>query len=383
MECRKRYYEDCHLQRFTAEVQSCAAISGGYAVTLDATAFYPGGGGQACDTGTLGGARVREVWEAEGRILHLCDRPLEPGDTVEGQIDYDARFDRMQQHTGEHILSGILFQRFGIHNVGFHMGAETVSVDFDGTVPESALPDVLAQCNRAIWENLPVLCSYPTQEELPKIPYRAKRALPWPVRIVEIPGYDCCACCGVHVARTGEIGLLHIFSQVKLRGGVRMEIACGRKALALLCRCFDQNRLVSQAFSVPMTQTGAAADQMNALLEAEKYRSTGLEMRVFDAIAAVYAGSGDVVHFEPSLNGASLRALAQRIAARCGGIAAVFSGSDADGYGFCLMGGADLRPMEKEMAAALNGRGGGRPECQQGTLRATRAEIEGFFAARK
>lgn len=249
METRKLYYEDSHLSRFTSAVLSCAKAADGWEVTLAATAFYPEGGGQAGDTGTLNGVRVRGTREREGAVIHLCEAPLEAGAAVTGVIDYDLRFARMQQHSGEHIVSGILNRRYGCHNTGFHMGADVITIDFDGVIPPQVLPEIETEANGAVWQNLPVGCWYPSPEELPAIPYRSKKALAWPVRIVEIPGYDCCACCGTHVAATGEIGLIKLLSAVSFRGGTRIEMACGSQALALLNAVFDQNRQVSQAFS--------------------------------------------------------------------------------------------------------------------------------------
>ena len=199
METRKLYYEDCHLSRFSGQVLSCEQTDKGWEVILDATLFYPEGGGQACDLGTLNGVRVSDVQEKGEQVVHLCENPLPVGETVEGEIDYRRRFLLMQQHSGEHILSGVIHRRYGYHNTGFHMGSEDITVDFDGVIPPEDLPEIEAEVNRAVWENIPIRCWYPSPEELPNVFYRTKKALPWPVRIVEVPGYDSCACCGVHV----------------------------------------------------------------------------------------------------------------------------------------------------------------------------------------
>ena len=377
----KLYYRDCHLAQFRASVTGCTPTEKGYQVTLDATAFYPEGGGQACDLGTLGGVRVLDVQERDGEILHLCDGALQVGDQVDGAIDDARRFDLMQQHTGEHIVSGIIHRRFGYHNTGFHMGADVTTIDFDGIIPVEALAEIEAEANGALWKDLPVRCWYPSPEELPTVSYRTKRALPWPVRIVEIPGYDCCACCGVHTAATGEVGLIKLFSAVGFRGGTRMELVCGRRALDMLNLAFAQNTQVSQAFSAKWTETGTAAAKMNEALAAEKYRAIGLQRRLIAGIAQRYDNCGNVVHFEPGLDAGLLRELADAIAQRCGGIAAVFSGDDRTGYGFCILARTgDLRPLGKAMTQSLSGRGGGRADAQQGRVNASRAQIETFFA---
>ena len=377
---RKLYYEDCHLARFTARVTGCDSCAKGYEVTLDATAFYPEGGGQACDLGILGGAAVLDVRERGEEIVHLCTEALEVGREVEGVIDYARRFDLMQQHTGEHIVSGIIHRRYGFHNVGFHIGDHTIQIDFDGVVPAQELSKIEEEANRALWANLDVKCWYPSEEELPHVFYRTKKALPWPVRIVEVPGFDSCACCGTHVAKTGEIGLVRLFSIVGLRGGCRIEMACGGRALELLNWAYEQNRLVSQAFSAKIFETGAAAQRMNEALAAEKFRTAGLQKKLFAITAGNYVNYGDVLHFEDSLEPALVRELADAIAETCGGRAAVFSGTDETGYSYCLATRAgDLRQFGKEMNAALSGRGGGKPNFLQGSVKAQKAEITEFF----
>lgn len=377
---RKLYYEDCHLERFSAVVTDCVREGEHWLVRLDRTAFYPEGGGQACDLGTLGSVPVYDVQERGEDVVHFCGGALEVGAVVEGVVDYSRRFDLMQQHTGEHIVSGIINRRYGYHNVGFHMGADVITIDFDGAVPASALPEIEAEANGFVWKNLPVECFYPSQEELPHTRYRSKRQLPWPVRIVRIPGADSCACCGVHVARTGEVGLVKLFSVMGLRGGSRIEMACGGRAMDMLNQAYDQNRQVSQAFSAKITEIGAAARKMNELLGAEKFRAAGLQRRIFGGIAEGYAGSGDVLHFEPELDSVMIRELADGIADRITGTAAVFSGGDGAGYGFCLVTRqGDLRELCRRMTGSLGGRGGGKPGFQQGRVMATRAEIEAFF----
>ncbi len=377
---RKLYYEDCHLSRFSAKVTGCVETQNGYWITLDQTAFYPEGGGQPGDQGILGGVVVLDTQEQGEEVAHLCELPLPVGDTVDGIIDYARRFDLMQQHSGEHIVSGIVHARYGFHNVGFHMGADMITIDFDGVIPVDDLAEIEDEVNAAVWQDLPLHIWYPGEEELPTVGYRTKRALPWPVRIVEVPGFDKCACCGVHVATTGEIGLVKLFSMVKFHQGVRLEMACGKRALDYLSAVYNQNRQVSQTFSAKILETAAAARKMSDALAAEKYKVVGLQRRLFDGIANSYVNSGDVIHLEPGLEPALVRELADRIAGVCGGMAGVFSGSDAEGYSFCLaIRDGDLRQLCKDLTAALGGRGGGKPNFQQGQLKGTEADIRRFF----
>ena len=381
METRKLYYEDCLLREFTAEVLSCEKCEKGFAVILSATAFYPEGGGQACDLGTLGESRVLDVQEREEAVVHYCDCPLETATTVTGVIDWQRRFDLMQQHTGEHMVSGVIHKRYGWHNVGFHVGSEVVTIDFDGIVPQEDLPAIEAEVNAGIWADLAVRCWYPSPEELPNVGYRTKKQLPWPVRVVEIPGFDKCACCGVHTERTGQVGLVKLFTSVGCRGGSRLEMACGRRALEMLNQVFDQNRQVSQAFSAQIFETGAAARRMNETLEQEKLLYGALQKKLFRFVAESHVNYGDVVHFEEGLDSVQIRELADAIADSCGGFAAVFSGSEETGYGYAIVTRAgDLRPLGKAMNAALSGRGGGKPIFQQGRVLASKKRIEEFFS---
>ncbi len=371
---RKLYYEDCHLREFTARVVSCEAAPKGWEVVLDQTAFYPEGGGQACDIGSLGGVKVLDTRERGEEIVHLCDKPLEVGEEVTGKIDWQRRFDLMQQHTGEHIVSGIIHRRFGYANVGFHVGADTVTIDFDGPIPAEAVAEIEAEANEFLWRNVPVKCWIPSPQELETVTYRSKRALPWPVRIVEVPGADSCACCGVHVGYTGEVGLLKLFSCVKFHQGVRMEMACGGRALALLNAAFEQNRQVSQAFSAKIWETGEAARRMNEALGKEKARANALQKEIFTGIAQGYAGLEEAVYFASDLAAGEVRALAEAIAQKAA-LAAVYSQGS-----LCLLGEAGRIKDISVKLKALGARGGGKPGSWQGSAELTEEALKALIA---
>lgn len=380
MTTEKIYYADCHLSEFEARVLDCRETETGFAVILDRTAFYPLGGGQAADTGTLGGVRVLDTREKGEEIVHLCDGPLAVGSEVTGRIDYEARFVRMQQHTGEHIVSGILHRLCGCHNTGFHMNQTGIVIDFDAVIPAEKLPEIEREANEAIWKNIPLRIWTPGPEELDKLSYRTKRTLPWPVRIVEVPGFDICACCGVHVAATGEIGLIKLLSAVPCRGGTRIEMAAGRAAFDLANAVLDQNRQVSRLLSAQLTQTAQGAAQLLDAVNDWKYRAGALERQLFAYQAAALAGPGDCCFFAQGLNPEGLRNLTDLAAAGIGGVTAGFSKSET-GFHYCLaQPGGDLRGLNKEMNAALSGRGGGKPNFQQGSVRAEEARIRAFFA---
>ena len=234
MDTVKLYYESAYTQDFTAVVASCEAVKNGFAVTLDRTAFYPEGGGQPADHGTLGGARVLDVHEKDGVVTHLCDRALSVGAEVSGRIDWARRFDHMQQHSGEHIISGLLCSTFHCDNVGFHMGADVVTIDYNAPITWEQALEVERRANAYIWADHPIRIWYPSAEELAALPYRSKKELTGAVRITEFPGADRCACCGTHVSSSGQVGLLKLLSCQKFRDGVRLELLCGQRALDCL-----------------------------------------------------------------------------------------------------------------------------------------------------
>ena len=392
METNKLYYQDTRLTEFSARVVSCreagtvAGSAGGncpvWEVELEETAFYPEGGGQAADKGTLNGVEVLHVREEGDRVLHLLPEPLVLGQTVEGRVDYGHRFDLMQQHTGEHIVSGIIHARYGYLNVGFHMGWDSITIDFDGVIPPEDLPEIERLANEAVWRDVRVKVWTPEPERLHEVKYRTKRALPWPVRIVQVMGYDSCACCGLHVGRTGEIGLIKLFSCVRFRSGSRIEMLSGKRAFDFLSASHEQNKLVSAAFSAKILETGAAAARMNGLLEEKKHRIAELETERFRSLALRCAGKGDVLLLIDGLDGNSVRRLADAVAEKCGGTAAVFSGAAGGGYSYCLIRkGADIREFNRKMTAALEGRGGGRNECMTGTVKAGRESVLAHFVS--
>lgn len=376
----KLYEQDAFLTQFEAKVLSCVQGKKGFGIVLDRTAFYPEGGGQPWDTGTLGDVKVLEVHGHDGEIVHTCDRPLKPGTTVTGVIDWDRRFDLMQQHSGEHIVSGLAHSLWGCENVGFHMGAEVITIDLSLPLDQDQLAQLEAEANRYIYLDVPVDIAYPSREELEHIPYRSKKELTGQVRIVTFPGADCCACCGTHVRSAGQVGLVKLLTMQKFREGVRIELVCGGRALRYLSRALEQNALVSHLLSAKVFETGAAAERLLRENEALKSRIVSLEEGRFAALAGQYAGAGDVVLFEDGLSSDSLRRLCDAVLHSCCGRCACFSGEDGAGYKYAVgQAGGDLRGFVKELNRALSGRGGGKPDFVQGGVQATRREIEAFF----
>lgn len=383
MAVERMYYVNQYQTEAEAQVLSCEAAEGGWRVTLDRTIFYPTGGGQPCDLGKIGSARVLDVSEAGDEILHLCDKPLAVGETVSCKIDWTRRFALMQQHSGEHIVSGIIHSRFGYDNVGFHMGSEAITIDYTGEITPQELKEIELAANEAIWKNIETEIFYPDADTLAVLPYRSKKALTGAVRIVRFPDLDTCACCGLHIARTGEIGLVKLLSVTRFHAGSRIELLCGRQALSYLSAVYDQNREISALLSAKPLQTAGAAARQKEELGAAQYRITQLENRLFSQKAAALAGKGDVLLFEAPMQSASVRRLADAVLAVCGGRCAVFAGADG-AYQYAI--GTqqdDLREFCRAMNAALQGRGGGKAGFVQGSVSASRSEIESFFSNEK
>ena len=384
METEKLYYANPFLTEFTAVIQSCEAGKNGFLVTLDRTSFYPEGGGQPADHGTLGDARVLDVHEKQGVVFHTLDKKVEIGETVTGRIDWARRFDHMQQHSGEHIISGILCADYHCDNVGFHMGADTVTIDYNTDISWEQAMDAERKANEIIWADRPVEIAYPSREELKSIDYRSKKELTGQVRIVTFPGADCCACCGTHVLRAGQVGLVKVLSVQKFREGVRMEILCGQRALRFLSTVYDRNRTVAQALSVKPDQTAAAVERTLSELHVVKLRMAELEEAANLAAAKEYARQGDVLLFRSPMSSDAVRRLADAVAKECGGLAAVFAGEDGGKYSYALVrsDGGDIAPLVKSLNAVLHGRGGGRSRFAQGSVEAARQEIEAFWKNR-
>ena len=380
METEKLYYADPFLKTFTATVLDCQPGKNGFIVTLDRTAFYPEGGGQPADQGTLDGAAVTDVHEKNGVVLHNVDSAVEIGKTVTGVIDWARRFDHMQQHSGEHICSGLICGRCHCDNVGFHMGTDMVTIDFNADIPWEELLEIEAQANQYIYEDHPIDIQFHRGAELDAIDYRSKKPLEGDVRIVAFPGADCCACCGTHVLRSGQVGLVKFLSVQKFREGVRIELLCGKRALNYLSRTWEQAKTIGQRLSVKPVDAAAAVERLEHELSAAKLRCSQLEESVFAAIAQEQAGKGNVLLFQSPMKPDSVRKLADAAAKTCGGLAAVFAGEGIH-YAYALgrADGQDISAQVKAMNAALHGRGGGRNGFAQGSVEAERSAIEAFF----
>ena len=375
----KLYYHDSFLTEFTAAVLSCEKGKDGWQVVLDRTAFYPEGGGQPADHGTLGDASVTDVREKEGIILHTCDKELAVGENVTGKIHWARRFDHMQQHSGEHMVSGIICARYGCDNVGFHLGKDVVTIDFNHDIDPADLPSIEAAANAFIWSDTPINIRFLEGEALKQAEYRSKKFIPGLVRLVAFPGADCCACCGTHVNRAGQVGLVKLLSCQKFREGVRMELLCGKRALDYLSGTWEQNLAVSRALSAKPLQTAAAVERLQGELESVKLRCADLETADCARKAREYAGKGDVLLLEGPMSADSVRRLCDAVLDTCGGRCAVFAGEEGN-YKYAIgVREGDVRPLVKELNTVLCGRGGGKPNFAQGSIAAEERAIRTFF----
>lgn len=380
METGRLYYEDAYIKEFDTKVLKCREGENGYEIILDESAFYPEGGGQPCDIGSLGEAEVKDVQEKDGELIHYVDKALKEGSQVHGQINWERRFDLMQQHSGEHMVSGLVHEKYGYNNVGFHMGSDVITIDFSGVLNEEQLQEIEDRVNEKIWENTPVQITYPSESELENIPYRSKKELTGQVRIVEFPETDICACCGTHVAHTGEIGAVKFLSVVKFRQGVRVEMISGKRVIDYFSKIAKENSKVSVLLSAKPQETSKAVER----LQEENFRLKGkifdMEAEIFKAEAEKWAGAGSVLIFKKNMESDSVRKLTDAVMQTCCGCCAVFS-DNGDGTYKYAMGEKDgnLREFTKEMNQVLNGRGGGKPFFVQGSVSSSEEEIRKFF----
>lgn len=389
MQPTQKYYEaDAYRREADAVILAAEPDGrGGGKLALDGTVFYPEGGGQPADHGTLtlpDGARltVTDVHEQGGVIWHRVDAlpdTAAPGTAVTGRIDWAWRFDKMQQHTGEHILSGILHQMFGAENVGFHIGSDAVRMDTSVPISAEGLREAELAANRIVWQNVPVLITYPTREELARMTYRSKKEIEGQVRIVTIPGADVCACCGTHTAATGAVGQIKILAAENYKGGVRLSIVCGERALLAAQAMRQRQADIGALLSAKPSETAHAVHRVYDEYTALKFAHFGLCSELFDALAAQVAPGADAIRIVPGLDPDGLHRLAARLSEATTGLCAALTANEK-GTGYCLaQAGGDVRALTKVLNTALNGRGGGKPGICQGSCAAAPEQVETFL----
>ena len=389
---------DCNPRElsFKARVLSCeerrtAAGESRFAVVLDRTAFFPEQGGQKADRGTLGGASLLDAEINEGVIVHILDAPLEAGSEVEGEVDWPRRFDFMQQHTGEHILSGLANRLYGAENVGFHLSEREVQLDFSVQLSEAELEALEHAANQAIFRDIPVKAYYPDAEELAALNYRQKKELTGAIRIVELEGVDCCACCAPHVARSSEVGMLKILSAMNYKGGTRLYIACGMRAVKDYAARIREAQQLSKLLSAPQGELSAAVVRLQekAMAAEQRAAETALALILARAEAEIrekeqtqgreQAEADGLCLILPPLPESALQRAVKPLKELFSGVVALFSGDDESGYAFLMFGDSvDWKPFLAELRTR-GGKGGGGKDRVQGRLLCRAKELHTIF----
>ena len=384
MDKSRLYYQIPYVKSFMCTVEHCEESGKGtWLVTLNQTGFYPEGGGQPYDTGTLNGISVVSVHEKGEQVIHELAQPIEEGTLAEGIIDWQRRYDNMQLHTGEHILSGLVHKHFGYDNVGFHMGAEEVTVDFNGIIEPEDLDWLEDEANQLVYANVPVKVLYPSEEELRTMEYRSKKELSGLVRIVNVLGADVCACCGTHVENTGEVGIIKIRSMIHYKGGVRLSMLCGRRALLDYRDRLKDEARISNLLSAKLVQVPDAVEKLKSDSQDKDYLIGKLGSSLLALKAGQFPESTEpLIVFEEDLTPIQVRQYATLLYEQNkAGVAAVCSGNDRDSEYHYALGSSrmDMRALSKAMNSRLSGRGGGSSLMAQGTFRAAREAIEAAF----
>lgn len=370
---KKLFEQDVDLRVFHARVLSCVPHDKEWDVVLDQTAFFPEGGGQSADKGFLNSIPVRDVHQQGEEIHHYIAEPLEVGAEAEGQVDDGHRLDMMQQHSGEHILSGIICSTFGYSNVGFHIGEQEVRVDFSGPMTDEELQYMEQKANEAIWRDVPIQIWIPSKEELAKLEYRSKKELTGDVRIVRIPGCDTCACCGTHVHTTGQVGQIKIIDAIHYKGGMRLWICCGKRALLYDNALQEQARQVSRLLSAKPLEISGFVERTAAEREEYRLRCEALAEKLFALEARAVQQDTVRVMFTDVLEPTKLRRAAGDLAADAH-LAAVFLARE-EGWDYAICSNEmDVRPLNQLLRERFGGKGGGPKDMVQGKLERSEPE---------
>ncbi len=380
---KQLYNQDVYMKTFTGKVLSCRKEQDQdrYEVVLDQTAFFPEGGGQYGDVGWLSGTAVTDTQERDGEIIHYTKEPLEEGSLVEGVIDWKIRFSRMQQHTAEHILSGLVHKRFGYQNVGFHLGDDLCTMDFDGPVTKEEMEEMEQEANQAVYQNIPVQILYPSAEELETMEYRSKIEINGQVRIVWIPGYDRCACCATHVGNTGEIGQIKVIGLMNYKGGVRVTMVSGDRALADHEKREKDMKEISAMLSAKEDELPEAVKRLKDELESQKHQITELQRKMTVLKAQqIPEGTYSQCLFEEDLDQTGIRELMNHVLERGVTVCGVFLNRGEQQYQYVIGSREkDIRDLGKKLNERFQGRGGGKPGMIQGSLTGEEKEVKAFF----
>ena len=383
------YYQDSYIKDFEAVVLFCIPNGNHFEAVLDRTAFFPEGGGQCADTGVLHienrKIKVFDVQERNGEIIHFIDEEILPGQTVIGEVEFRERFSKMQQHTGEHIISGIVHRRFGYENVGFHLGKEEVTMDYDGPLTGEELRSVEYEANQVVAENREIKAYFPSTEELEKIPYRSKKELQGKIRIVEIQDCDICACCAPHVQTTGNVGLIKITNAIRYKGGMRLWIACGMRALEDYNQKEASVVQISNMLSAKQQEVTEAVKRLTEEIQQLKEKAAKMQEKLVmgylesEKEALKENPNANLLLFEKELDAVAMRNFVNAGMELTKGVCGVFIGDEKQGFRYVLGSSGDIREIGKKLNEAFQGKGGGKPPMIQGSLVGEEEKIREFL----
>lgn len=376
-EMNELFYREPYTKEFDAQVTACRKIEAHYEIVLDDTAFYPEGGGQPADAGTIGSVSIYDVKRNGDEIVHYSEQPVEEGTAVHCILNWQRRFDHMQAHSGEHLVSGLVHKKYGYENVGFHMG-DMIQIDFNGILTFDQLREIENQANEIIWKNEPIEITYPTKEELAKLDYRSKKELTGRVRIVTIPDGDISACCGTHTGTTGEIGMVRILSCEKHKNGVRVQMLAGRKALLYDQKVFDQDHIISGLLSAKMLETSDSVKGLQQQLLDQKYQIGALTKEILKYKLNAFEENLPIAYdFEEAIDREAMRALAVDLVEKKNARVSAVLSKDGDKYGYVILSHTvNLKDYSKLLNDALHGQGGGSSDILQGNFISCREDIQ-------
>lgn len=390
-----KLYDDASYEtEFQAKILNVEQEEERIIVVLDQTLFFPEEGGQSPDTGVLGGYPVLDVQIKDGKITHYIGKKpvekelsdgtivavngeeIENGNTVHGKIDWSVRFSNMQNHSGEHVLSGLIHDRFGFDNVGFHLSPQTVTMDMNGTISQKQVEEIERAANQAVYDNVEISAVYMQKQELADLNYRSKIDLEGPVRIVTIPGYDVCACCAPHVSRTGEIGQIKILKAENYKGGIRLTIACGDRALADAKVKQDCLGEICQYLSANPDNVMDEIKRLQKETVSLKSQIVELKTQAMQEKVKAIEVQDNMCIFEPAMDANIQRNYVNMLLDKCNGICAVFSGSDSEGYRYLIASKEkDTRAVNQILKDTFAAKGGGKPQMVQGSVNGSEEEI--------
>lgn len=371
---------DPYIREFDGIVTGCEEKKGVYRIRLDRTAFFPEGGGQPGDRGFLDHIMISDTHEKDGDIWHYAERSIAVGTRVHGRLDWGFRLSNMQNHAGEHIVSGLIHKKYGYDNVGFHMGSEAVTLDINGELTAEQVREIEKEANEAIQANIPIDIFIPEKAVLAKMEYRSKKELEGDVRIVEIPGYDRCACCGTHPLRTGEIRLIKILSVQNYKGGVRISMLSGNRAFEDYANKHESVVNISHLLSAKTGEIAIAVERLLKETGDLKFAMVQMKKEMMAVKAKNQQVSGDALCVqENELKGNDLREYANLLAERIPRVMVLSDGGNGQFRYVLIDHENQAKAFGQEIQKLFDGKGGGTHQMVQGTLKGETEKIKHWF----